>query len=168
MSLSMYQASAPVFIHQLGTIARVLDKGEAFAREKGIDPAELLEARLVPDMLPLPAQIQIGTDAAKGAIARLAGIEPPAFADTESSFAELQERIAKTIAFIRSVPADQVDGSEGRDIVLKIGGKDMPFKGQPFLLHFALPNFFFHMTTAYGILRHKGVEIGKRDFLDLS
>jgi len=161
----MYQASAPVFIRQLGAISKVLDNGEAFAREKGINPAELIDARLASDMYPLPAQIQIGTDVAKGTIARLAGLEIPSYPDTETSFADLQERIAKTITFIESVSAEQVDGSEQREIVLKIGEQNMSFQGQAYLLHFALPNFFFHMTTAYGILRHKGVAIGKRAFL---
>ena len=165
MSLSMYQASTPVFIRQLKALADVLGKGQAFATERGLNPAELLEARLAPDMFPLPRQIQIATDGAKGAVARLAGAEVPSFADTETSFAELQERIAKTIAFIESIPADRVDGSEDRQIDLKAGGRELSFRGQPYLLSFVLPNFFFHVTTAYAILRHQGVKLEKRDFL---
>ena len=165
MPLAMSQFSAPVFVRQLAALSAILDKAEAFAAERKIDPAELLEARLAPDMFALPRQIQVATDAAKGAIARLAGAEVPSFADTESTFAELKDRIARTIAYIQSVPAEKIDGSEDREILLTIGGGEMRFLGQPFLLHFAMPNFFFHVTAAYAILRHKGVEIGKRDFL---
>jgi carboxymethylenebutenolidase len=160
----MYQASAPVFLRQLGALSAILDKGEAFAAEKGLDASGLIDARLAPDMFPLSRQVQIATDSAKGAIARLAGVDAPVFADTESSFPELRERIARTIAFIGTIAPDRVDGSEEREIVLKINGNDVHFVGQPFLLHFALPNFFFHTAAAYAILRHQGVEIGKIDF----
>jgi hypothetical protein len=165
MSLSMYEASAPVFIRQLKALSGVLQKGQAFATEQGLRPAELLEARLAPDMFPLSRQVQIATDGAKGGVARLAGLEAPSFADIETSFEELQERIAKTIAFIESISADQVDGSEARRINMKAGGHELTFQGQPYLLSFVLPNFLFHVTTAYAILRHKGVTLEKRDFL---
>ncbi|CAN5329745.1 DUF1993 family protein [soil metagenome] len=165
MPLSMYQASAPVFLRQFAALSELLKKGEAFAAEKGMDPAEMLKVTLAPDMFALPRQIQIATDGAKGGIARLAGVEVPGFPDTEATFAELQDRIAKTVAFIKSIPADKVDGSEEKEIVLKIAGQDMTFQGQAYLLHFVLPNFFFHVTTAYALLRHQGVQIGKRDYL---
>jgi hypothetical protein len=165
MTLSMYQASVPVLVRALRALSDVLSKGEQHARESGADPKSLLDARLAPDMFPLPRQVQIATDMAKGGVARLAGIEPPTYADEESGFAELRARIDKTVAFLESVPADQIDGSEDRDIVLKIAGEEMPFKGQPYLLHFVLPNVFFHSATAYDLLRMKGVPLGKRDFL---
>lgn len=165
MTLSMYQASVPVLVRQLRALSDLLAKGEQHAREAGVDPRALLEARLAPDMFPLPRQVQIATDMAKGGVARLAGRDVPAYADEESNFAELRARIEKTIAFIESVPADTIDGSEDRDITLVIAGNEMPFKGQPYLLHFVLPNVFFHATAAYALLRHKGVPLGKRDFL---
>jgi hypothetical protein len=165
MPLSMHQASAPIFTRQLGALSAILDKAEAFAAERGMDPAELIEARLAPDMFPLARQIQVASDGAKGGIARLAGIAVPSYPDTESDFDALRARIAKTIAFVESVDADRIDGSEEREIVLILGGNEFRFEGQPFLLHFVLPNFFFHVTAAYAILRAKGVEIGKRDYL---
>ena len=132
---------------------------------KKIAPEVLLAARLFPDMLPMVKQVQIATDHAKGCVARLAGIEVPKFEDNEQSFEELRARIAKIIAFVESVPAAHIDGSEERDISLKAGGKEMSFKGLPYLLGYALPNFYFHLVTAYNILRHNGVEIGKRDYI---
>jgi hypothetical protein len=165
MSLSMYQASVPVLVRQLKALSGLLTKGEQHAREAGVDPRALLDARLAPDMFPLPRQIQIATDMAKGGVARLAGREVPAYADEEGSFAELRARIEKTIAFLESVTADEIDGSEDRDITLVIAGSEMVFKGQPYLLHFVLPNLFFHATAAYALLRYKGVPLGKRDFL---
>jgi uncharacterized protein len=165
MSISMYQASVPVFLRILGNLSAILDKGLAHAEAKKIDPSVFVGARLAPDMHPLARQIQTACDAAKGAAARLAGIEVPSHPDTETTFAELQARIAKTVDFLKSVTPDQVDGSEERTIVLKIRGNDVTFPGQAFLLFFALPNFFFHVTTAYDILRHNGVELGKMDFL---
>jgi len=165
MSLSMHQASVPVFTRQLTNLSAILKTAEAFAEAKKIDPSVLINARLAPDMHPLARQIQIATDGVKGGVARLGGVEVPSFPDTESTFAELQERITKTIAFIKGVPADQVDGSEEKTITLKIGSGDMNFPGQFYLLSFVIPNFFFHVTTAYNILRHNGVEIGKMDFL---
>ncbi len=165
MSLSMYQASVPVFIRTLGNLSAILDKGAAFAEAKKIDPSVLVNARLAPDMFPLSRQIQIATDGVKGAVARLSGVEVPSFADTETTFDELKARIAKTIAFVQSVNAAQIDGTEDRAITLKVGGKEKNFKGQAYLLNFVLPNLYFHSATAYGILRHNGVEIGKQDFL---
>jgi len=165
MTLSMYQASVPVFVRQLGNLAAILEKAAAWAETKKIDPSILVNARLAPDMFPLARQIQIASDAAKGAAARLAGIDIPSFADTEATLPELQARIAKTIAFLQSVTATQIDGSEERDVTVKMRSGDKSFKGQPYLLGFALPNFYFHITIAYAILRHNGLDIGKNDFL---
>lgn len=165
MPLSMYQASVPVFQRQLGVLSQLLHKGQAHAQAQGQEPAVLLQARLAPDMFPLTRQVQSASDAAKFGAARLAGIAPPRFEDTETTFDELQARIAATLDFLSTVQPDQIDGSEGRSIVLKVGGREMPFEGQPYLLGFVLPNFFFHVTTAYAILRHQGVAVGKRDFL---
>ena len=165
MTLSMYQASVPVFTRMLTNFAAILTKAAAHAEMKKIDQSVFTTARLSPDMLPLTSQIQIACDSAKGAAARLAGVEIPSFPDTETTFPELQARIAKTLDFIKSVPADKIDGSEEKTIELKIRGREMELKGQFFLLHFAMANFYFHVTTAYDILRHNGVEIGKQDFL---
>ncbi|WPB78465.1 DUF1993 domain-containing protein [Archangium violaceum] len=165
MSLSMYQASIPVFIRMLGNLSAILEKAATYAAAKKIEPSVLINARLAPDMLPLSFQIQIASDTAKGCAARLAGIDPPSMADTESTLPELQERIKKTIAFLQTVTAAQVDGSEEREIVLKMRNSELQFKGQSYLLGFALPNFYFHLTTAYAILRHNGLDIGKADFL---
>lgn len=165
MSLSMYQASIPVFVRMFGNLAAILDKAAAYAEAKKIDPAVLLNARLAPDMHPLTRQVQIASDAAKGCAARLAGVETPSFADTESSFAELQARIQKTLDFLQGFSPAQIDGSEGRKVVIKFPGAELKFSGQDYLLHFVLPNFYFHLTTAYAILRHNGLEIGKMDFL---
>ncbi len=165
MSLSMYAASVPVFVRTLGSLSEILKKGEADAKARGYDAANLVNARLAPDMLPLAKQVQIASDSAKGCVARLAGIEAPVMADTETTFPELIERVAKTLAFLGTVQAAQIDGSEGREIVLKMRGNEVKFQGQTFLLHFALPNFFFHVTTTYAILRHNGVTLGKSDFL---
>ncbi len=165
MTISMYQASVPVLLRQLGTLSAILTKGEAHAAAKGIDPGAMLAASLAPDMLPLTRQVQIASDGAKGGAARLAGIDAPSFADNEVTFADLQARIAKTVAFLKTVTPAQIDGSEERAIVLKAGPREFNFTGQDFLFHFVLPNFFFHVTTAYGLLRHQGVEIGKMDYL---
>ena len=165
MSLSMYQASVPVLIRMLSNLSAILDKAAAHAEAKKIDPSVFINARLAPDMLPFTFQVQTATDSAKGCAARLAGITAPSFPDTEASFPELKERLAKTIAFLQSVKAEQIDGSEERNITLKLGSREFPFLGQSYLLTFVLPNFFFHVTTAYAILRHHGVEIGKQDFL---
>ena len=165
MSLSMYQASVPVFTRILENLAAILKKAEAHAEAKGFDPAVLVNARLAPDMHPLARQIQFASDGAKRGGARLAGVEPPAYPDTETTFAELQERIAKTIAFLKELTAEQIDGSEDRTITMKLPGTELSFTGQAFLLNFVLPNFYFHVTAAYLILRHNGVELGKMDFL---
>lgn len=165
MAISMYQASVPVFLKTLGNLAAILDKGAAFAAAKKIDPSVLLAYRLAPDMLNLTRQVQIAADHAKRAVARLAGIEAPVYEDNEASFAELKARIDKTSAFINTLKPGQIDGSEDRKIEVKVGGNDKTFTGQTYLLHNALPNFFFHTTTAYAILRHCGVDIGKKDFI---
>jgi len=164
MSLTMYQASIPVFVRMLDNLSGILDKAAAHAEAKKIDPAIFVNARLAPDMFPLSRQVQIATDMVKGCAARLAGIEVPSYEDNESTFSELQARIAKTKAFIESVSASQVDGSEERKITLKFGSKELSFLGQAYLLDFVLPNVHFHLTTTYAILRHNGVEIGKKDY----
>jgi uncharacterized protein len=161
----MYQASAPRFVNMLNNLSALLDKAQAHCEAKKIYPAALTAFRLYPDMFPLSRQVQIACDAAKGAVARLAGVDIPKHDDTEQTFAELKTRIAKTVAFIESVPAARIDGSEERAVTLKLRGQDTTFKGAPYLLGFAWPNFYFHVTTAYNILRHNGVEVGKRDFL---
>lgn len=163
MPLSMSQASVPVFLRALRNLSAVLEKGAAHA-----EAASLVEARLYPDMLTLAGQVQRASDAAKGCAARLSGTQPPSFPDTEKSFPELQERIQKTIDYIKSVPSSQIDGSEEREIRFKAGKSEYNFTGQQYLQAFAIPNFFFHVTVAYAILRHKGIEIGKMDFLGRS
>jgi hypothetical protein len=165
MSLSMYQASVPVFVRMLDNLTKILDLAVQYAEEKKIDPSVLINARLAPDMYPLTRQVQIATDMAKGCAARLAGLEVPVYEDNETTFPELQARIAKTLAFIQSVSAEQIDGSEERTVILKLRGKEVSFKGQPYLLHFVLPNFYFHITIAYAILRHNGLAIGKMDYI---
>jgi len=149
----------------LNNLSAILDKAEAHAGNRKVDPEILLIYRLAPDMLPFIRQSQIAADLAKGAVARLAGVEVPKHDDTEKTFADLKARIAKTIAFVESFRPDDIDGSEDRDISLTLGEHTMSFKGQPYLVHFVLPNFYFHCTTAYDILRHCGVELGKRDFI---
>ena len=166
MSGSMYAASVPVFKQILSSLTSIIDKAEAYATERKIDPNALLQARLYPDMFPFTRQIQIATDFAKGATARLAGIEVPKYEDNEQTFADLKARIAKTVAFISSVNAEQINGSEDRDVTTPMGpNNSRTFKGQTYLLHYALPNFYFHATTAYAILRHNGLDIGKKDFI---
>ena len=165
MAISMYQASVPVFLKTLANLAAILEKGAAFAASRKIEPSVLLGYRLAPDMLNLARQVQIASDHAKRASARLAGVEPPVYEDNEASFAELKARIDKTVAFINTLKPGQIDGSEAREVTLKIGGSSQTLAGQTYLLHNALPNFFFHVTTAYAILRHCGVEIGKKDFI---
>ena len=166
MSITMHSASAPVFLQMFRSMLAWLDKAEAHAEAKKFDPSVYLTMRLAPDMLAFPRQIQIASDSAKGCIARLAGIEAPRFEDTEATFAELRERITKTMAFIESVPASAVDGSEDRPIELPMRNRDpLKFSGEGYLKHFALPNFMFHATTAYALLRHAGVPLGKTDFL---
>ncbi len=165
MTFSMYSASAPVFKQILNSLAAIIDKAEAHAAEKKIDPAALLQARLFPDMLPFTRQIQIAADFAKGASARLAGVDVPKYEDTEQSFAELKGRIAKTVEFIDSLPQDGIEASAQRDITTGSGEKTKQWKGQVYLMHYAMPHFFFHATTAYDILRHNGLDIGKKDFI---
>lgn len=165
MALSMYDVSVPVFIRALTNLSAILDKGAAHAKAQGTDAAELIQTRLIADMDPLPAQVQRASDSAKGCVARLAGIEIPSFPDDETTFPELQERIAKTIGFLKSIRPDQLEGSETRTVELKLRQGPITFDGKSYLLGFALPNFYFHVTTAYDILRHKGVQIGKMDFL---
>ena len=160
MSISMYRASIPVFIRALGNLSAILKKGEA---HEGI--ASFIDARLAPDMLTLAGQVQRASDAAKAGAARLGGIDNPSFPDTEKTFAELQARIKKTVDFLQSMKPEQIDGSERKRIEFKAGQRELKFTGVNYLLGFALPNFYFHVTTAYAILRHKGVQIGKMDYL---
>jgi hypothetical protein len=161
----MYQASIPAFVQMLNNISAIMDKAEAHARSREIDPEVLLNYRLAPDMLPFVRQIQIAADLAKGAAARLAGVEVPKHDDIEKTFADLKARLGKTVAFVQSFKPTDIDGSEDREINLTLGEHTMSFKGQPYLVHFVMPNFYFHCTTAYDILRHCGVELGKRDFI---
>ena len=161
----MYQASVPVFSNMLGALSKVLAKGEANILERKIDPAVILSGRLAPDMLPLTKQIQIASDHAKFAPSRLAGRDAPRFEDTEQTFAELQARIAKTVDYLATFGAADIDGSEDKAIQLKSPTRERNFTGLDYLQRFALPNFFFHVTTAYDILRHNGVPLSKTDFL---
>jgi hypothetical protein len=165
MSNLMYQMSAPVFTHQLKNLAAILKTAAKDAKARGIDPSVLLSARLAPDMLPLISQVRIACDHAKGACARLAGVEAPAHADDEETFADLQARIKNTLAFIRTTKAGQYAGSEEREIVMKIPIGSLGFNGIDYLTGWALPNFYFHYSTAYAILRDNGVALGKGDFL---
>ena len=165
MTISMYQASAPRFANTLSNLAAILDKAQAHCELRKIDPLVLASCRLYPDMLPFTRQVTIACDNAKGAVARLAGVEIPKHEDVERTFEELRARIAKTVAFIRSIEPAQIDGSEDKDIVLKLRAREVPYKGMQYLLGFALPNFYFHVVTAYAILRHNGVEIGKSDYI---
>lgn len=165
MSLSMYQASAPRFANILKNLSAILDKAQAHCEAKKIDPLALTSFRLFPDMFPLARQVYIATDTAKGAVSRLAGIEIPKYDDVEQTIPELNARIAKTVEFMLGVPAAKIEGSADKDIAMKIAGKDTVLKGAQYLLGHAYPNFYFHCITAYNILRHNGVEVGKRDFL---
>jgi hypothetical protein len=165
MTISMYQASVPRFANILGNLSNIMDKTQAHIDARKIADASLTGYRLFPDMLPLTSQVQIACDAAKGVVARLAGIDAPVFEDNEKTIADLKARIAKTIAFIQSVSPAQIDGTEDKAIVTKRGDKETHYKGMQFLLGHAIPNFYFHVSTTYNILRHNGVEIGKRDFL---
>jgi len=165
MTVSLYDVSVPPMIRMLENLSKILDKAVTQAEAQEIPLSTLLDARLAPDMHPLPRQIQIASDAAKGCAARLAGSEAPAFPDTETTFPELQARIAKTIAFLKSAKPEQFAGAEDRTITLKFPQGEMKFSGRDFLNGMALPNFYFHVTTAYGLLRHKGIQIGKMDYL---
>ncbi len=165
MAISMHSASVPVFTRMLGHLAAWLDKAEAHAQAKKFDTSVYLAARLAPDMLPFTKQIQIACDAAKFGVARLAGVEAPKFEDNETSFADLRERIRKTLAFVESVPASAIDGTEDKDITVPRRDGSIVMKGEFYLKHYVQPNFYFHVTTAYALLRHNGVELGKGDFL---
>ena len=166
MTISMHSASVPVFQRQLGAVLNWLDKAEAHATARKFDSANYLALRLAPDMLPLVSQIRIASDAAKGCVARLAGQEPPKFEDNEASFADLRERVQKTLAYVESVPAAAFEGSDGRSITIPMRNRDpLQFNGEVFLRHWALPNFFFHVSMTYALLRHAGVDLGKGDFL---
>jgi hypothetical protein len=162
----MHSASVPIFVKMLGNLSYFLDKAAAFAEARKIDPAVLLGSRLYPDMLPLTRQVQIACDTAKFAMARLTGLEAPKFEDHETTIEQLKERIAKTVDYLKSVPADAFAGSETREVTVPRRDRDpLKFEGEAYLKHYALPNFFFHVTTGYAILRHNGVELGKADFL---
>lgn len=165
MKISMYQASAPRFANTLRNLSAILDKAQAHAEARKVDPAVLCGMRLIADMFPLSRQVQIACDTAKGAVARLAGIEIPRHEDSELNFSELKTRIAKTIDFILSVTPEPIDGSEERDVTIRLYGKDTRLAGLTYLLGHAYPNFYFHVTTAYNILRANGVDLGKRDYL---
>ena len=165
MPMSMYQASVPAFLQLLNSLSAILDKAEVFAAERKTEPMVLLNYRLAPDMFPLCRQVQIAGDHAKGCCARLAGREVPKYPDDEASFADLRARIARTVAFVQSFEPSDIDGSEEREIAITVAGQPMRFKGQHYLVNFVLPNFYFHATIAYAILRHAGLRIGKRDFM---
>jgi hypothetical protein len=164
-SISMYVVSIAPIIRSLSNLRAILEKAAAYAEAKKIAPSVLINASLYPDMFPLSRQVQIATDVAKGAASRLAGLEPPKFEDDESSFPELLQRVDKTLALLESLKPEQIDGSEDRTIALPMHDKTANFKGLPYLLDFVLPNVYFHVTTVYAILRHNGLEIGKKDFL---
>jgi uncharacterized protein len=166
MALSMYTASVPVFQHMLRNLSHILDKGEANAQARKFDPSVLATFRLAPDMLPFIKQVQIACDAAKLAVSRIGGVEAPKFEDSETTFPELKARIQKTLDFLATVPADKLDGTEDRDITFPVGRDNTrTMKAQAYLTTWALPNFFFHVTTAYDVLRHSGVPLGKMDYL---
>ncbi len=165
MKISMYQASVPVFSRALNNLAAILEKAAAHAEARKIDPAVLINYRLYPDMLPLLKQIQIASDSAKGGVARLAGGEPPKYEDNEASIAELIARLRKTVAYLESVKPEQLDGSEDKTVSWKTQTATRTMQGMPYLLNHVTPNVYFHVTTAYDILRHCGLEIGKQDFL---
>jgi uncharacterized protein len=168
MTISMHSASVPIFQRQLQALLTWLDKAQAHAEARRFDPNNYLALRLAPDMLPFVSQVRIASDAAKGCVARLSGQEPPKFEDTEASLDELRERVRKTLAYVASVAPAAIEGSEERDIVIPMRSRDpVRLKGEFFLKHWALPNFLFHCTTAYALLRHAGVELGKADFLNL-
>jgi len=165
MKISVHALSIDIFATALGNLSAILEKGVAHATAKKFDSNVLVASRLAPDMLPLSRQVQIACDLAKNSAARLAGIEPPRFEDTEKTIDELRSRIARTIDYLKSIPAASLEGSEERDIKVPAGERTIEFKGLAFMQRWAIPNVFFHVTTAYNILRHNGVDIGKRDFL---
>jgi hypothetical protein len=166
MTISLYAASVPVFKQMLNSVSAILGKAEQHAAAKGIDPSVLLQARLFPDMFPLIRQVQIAADFARGVSARLAGVDVPKYEDNEETFAELQTLLGKTLAFVEGFAPAQIDGNEEREIITRPGTpKEKRFTGQSYLLTYGLPQFFFHVTTMYAILRHNGVEVGKRDYM---
>ncbi|MCO5099857.1 MAG: DUF1993 domain-containing protein [Burkholderiaceae bacterium] len=165
MTISMYQASVPRLANVLGNLSGILDKAQAHVDAGYVDAATLMQYRLAPDMYPLFKQVQIACDKARSVVARLAGMEVPYYPDDEKTFAELKERIARTVEFIRSVPPERIDGTEDDEIVLPVTGKETRYKGMQLLLGHSMPNVYFHAVTAYNILRQNGVPIGKRDFL---
>jgi hypothetical protein len=166
MAVTMYAAAVPAFQNHLAALDAMLDKAVEYAAAKKVDVSVLLTARLYPDMFNFTRQVQLATDFAKACCARLAGVPVPSFPDTETTVPELKERVAKTQAFLAGVKPEQFEGSEARDVTIKVGGNDTTFSGRDYLLHYAIPNFYFHCTTAYDILRHNGLEIGKRDFMN--
>ena len=166
MTISMSSASTPIFVSMLGALSKCIGKARAHAEAKKFDPNVLVTVRLAPDMLPFKNQVQIACDSAKFCVARLSGVDAPAFEDNETSLSELEARIAKTVAFIESVPAEKLNGTEEKGISVPRRGHDpMQFSGENYLKQYALPNFFFHVPTAYALLRHNGVDLGKADFL---
>ena len=165
MNISMYQASVPRFVNILGNLSRIIDKAQDHVDAKKIDPAVLPNFRLYPDMLPMAKQVQIACDTAKGVVCRLAGVDIPVYEDNEKTLPELKARIEKTIAFVKTMTPAQLDGTEDKEIVIKRADKETRYNGMQFLLGHAIPNFYFHVTTTYNILRHNGIEIGKRDYL---
>jgi hypothetical protein len=165
MSNAMYDHFVPVAVKMLGNLSIFIDKAAKHCEDKKLDPNAFLGFRLFPDMLPFTRQIQIATDQAKGGAARLAGVEIPKYEDTEKSFADLKARLAKTVEFVKSIKPEQLAGSAAKDVSLPVGPNTMTFKGEWYAKHFVLPNIYFHVTTAYNILRHNGVELGKRDFI---
>ena len=165
MTISMYQASVPRLANILGNLSNILDKAQADIDARRIDVSVIMDARLFPDMYPFSKQVQIACDKARSVVARLAGMEVPFYKDDEKTFAELKLRIARTIAFIQSVPPERIDGTEDDEIVLPVTGKETRYRGMQLLLGHSMPNVYFHATTAYNILRHNGIAVGKRDFL---
>lgn len=166
MSITMYSASVPIFTTMLGNLGHILDKAQAFVEARKCDPTALTQYRLAPDMLPFTRQVLIACDAAKNGIARISGAEAPKFDDSETSLAELKERIGKTIAYIESIPPEKIDGTEAREVTFPVGREGTrTMAAEAYLKHWILPNLFFHVTTAYVILRHNGVDLGKRDYL---
>lgn len=165
MAISMHSSSVPVFVRNLGNVQAWLDKARAHAEARGFDPVNYLSLRLAPDMLPFAKQIQIASDGAKGCVARLAGVEIPKWDDNEATLDELRARLGRTIDYVQGFAPAQIDGNESREIVLQLRAGEVHFDGQRYLEHWALPNFYFHVTTAYALLRHAGVELGKSDYL---
>ena len=165
MPISIYDASVPALVRGLNNLSAILDKGEQFARTRKIDPAVLINSRLAPDMFALARQVQIVSDTAKGCVSRLSGSESPSYPDEEASFGELRARLAKTVGYVQSIDPATLQSAEDRTVTLKLPGRELQFSGRDFLFTFALPNFYFHITAAYLILRHNGVDLGKTDYL---